>query len=358
MNDSLCGNSKHFDYIREWIIKQVGKTNQKLSLDSFLLIAGKSGIGKTFSIKKICNDIGLHIIYLSTTNCSSSAEISDHIVKNTTSSMLQVLTNDTRKKIIIIDEFESMMAIDRTINSTLFNILCEKKYKMVPIICISSVEMIKKLGIMKKKCEIIELECPTSPQIVCLLKNLYPDISHDVISSVVEKSQNNVSQCIQCMSSDMHIPFDNVDEILNMNLLYDEDFKREDIVNLLATDPWLIPLRFHENLIMEMKNRKMTIKQSCQYYHFFINRLIFFDQLMHNNAIEIACEYLTSAMYPLSECPLKKNVKSYVSGFTKILSYLSLQKKYAKKSYSSQFPLYQIGNYHINIVGRNNIFFN
>lgn len=356
---SLCGNNEKYCFIKDWISNQLQKTEPKISLDNFLFVTGNSGIGKTFSIQKICKDLELHVVYLNTNNCSSSAELTDNLVKTTTSSLLQVLTNDLRKKIIVIDEFESMMAIDRTINTTLLNILMDKKLKRIPIICISSIEIVKKIGTIKKKCQIIELENPTNEDVFSLLKSIYPDKTDDILKDIVDNSQGHISQCVQKLNNNFFDKtFDKVDEIRCINYLYGNDFNRHDIINILSNDPWLIPLRFHENLIKELNIRKSTIKKNHEYYVKFMNSLLHFDILMYKNTIDIACDLFTSSIHQLTLMPLKPKKTSDISGFTKMLSYLSLQKKYIKKSYSSNFPLYQISNYHINIIGRKYIFFN
>ena len=152
---NLCGNKKQYAAIKEWILSQYTRNDVKISIDNFLFVTGNSGIGKSFSILRICEELELHVVYLTTNNCTSSAELMDNVIKCTTSSMLQVLTNDKRKKILIIDEFESMMAIDRTINTTLLNILIDKKMKSIPIICISSIEIVKKLELSRKNVRLL-----------------------------------------------------------------------------------------------------------------------------------------------------------------------------------------------------------
>jgi nucleoside-triphosphatase THEP1 len=356
---SFCGNDEEYSFIKGWIVHQFEKTETKISLDNFLFVTGNSGIGKTYSIQKICQELQLHVVNLNTNNCSSSAELTDNLVKTTTSSLLQVLTNDCRKKIIVIDEFESMMAIDRTINTTLLNILMDKKLKRIPIICISSIEIVKKIGTIKKKCQIIELKNPSDKEVFSLLKSIYPDRKDDFLKDIVDNSHGHLSQCLQKMNNKFFDnTFDKVDEIRSINYLYGNDFNRQDIINILANDPWLIPLRFHENLIKELSIRKSTIKKNHEFYVNFMNRLLFFDILMFKNTIDIACDLFTSSIYNLTLMPLKSKAKSDISSFTKMLSYLSLKKKYIKKSYSTNFPLYQISNYHINIIGRKYIFFN
>lgn len=338
--------------IKEWILAQIStQKNNKLSLNNLVFVSGNSGIGKTHYICKLCEDLGLFVIYLTTNNCSTSEELNDIIFKSITSSIVQVLTNDSKQKIIIIDEFESMMAIDKTINSTLLDILTAGKLKSVPIICISSLEIVKKIGIIKKKCKIIELPNPSNDTILNVLTDLYPDKDTKYLKEIADASNGNISQSIQKIqnkSVSSSKQFDDMDENLSINMLYcitPTTFNREHIRRIMLADQWLIPLKFHENLISELQNRAGTIARKNEFYKTFMHNVVTFDTMMNNNSN--AADYFASMIYQLSQLPLKKNSVSKIDNFTKILSYMSLQKKYMKKSYSTKFPLYQIGNYHI-----------
>jgi len=86
--------------------------------------------------------------------------------------------------------------------------------------------------------------------------------------------------------------------------------------------------------------------------------MCFYDFYMSKNNTDCAIELFTHIVYLLSELRYKKINVSTVGNFTKILSYLSLQKKYIKTSYASNMPLYQISNYHINFCNRKFIYFN
>lgn len=354
----MTTNAEKYDRIKEWIIKQIAIPKCRLSIDNLLFVAGNTGIGKTHNILEICSSLNLDILQITTNNCMSSDELVDVITKNITSNMIQILSNNFRKKIIIIDEFESMMAIDRTINTALLNILTNSKLNNIPIICISSLEIVKKIGSIKKKCEIIEIDNPSNKEVLCILKNLY-EKSEDIktIERVAQESNGNISHCIQKIQNKI---YNSMDENVNINILYGNEFKRDIIKKIINIDPWLIPLRFHENLISEIGRRKCVKNMSYQYYKEFMKNFIYFDNMM-NISVDFASDYFASISYFLYTLPLKKNTKSNIDNFTKILSYLSLQKKYIKKSYTSNtslFPLYQIGNYHINNSGRNFMFFN
>ena len=86
-----------------------------------------------------------------------------------------------------------------------------------------------------------------------------------------------------------------------------------------------------------------------------------YDYYMFKNNIEFCVELFASKVYYLTLFKYKKNasVASNIGNFTKMLSYLSLQKKNIKNNYNiKKFPLYQISNYHISLCNRKFISFN
>ena len=75
------------------------------------------------------------------------------------------------------------------------------------------------------------------------------------------------------------------------------------------------------------------------------------------NNIEMCVDFFLSTISELFTFSLKKTKTDTMQNFTKMLSYLSLQKKNKKKSYNnSSFPLNHIGNYHINSINRKFIY--
>jgi nucleoside-triphosphatase THEP1 len=351
------------DRIATWVKQQIKEyqtvPRKTLTLGNLLFVAGHSGVGKSYTVNKICEELDLHSVSITTTNCSCSNELSDLLVKNCTSSLIQVLCNDTRAKIIVIDEFESLMSLDRTVNITLLNILTSGKLKMVPIICIASSEIVRKIGNIKKKCQIIEIDDPTPDDIYIILQDVYPiQAQRDAtgLKHIASIANGNIAQAIEMargstMSS-------SVDEQVTINYLYGNHFDREKVRKIITADPWMAPLKYHENLISELGRRKIAAAKAKDLYTKFITDVLIFDKLMHNDAPLIAADIFASIVHPLTTAPLKKNIACNMDNFTKILSYLSLQKKYMKKIYTNtDYPLYQIGSYHTNIMNRRNYIF-
>jgi len=347
--------------VKNWINNFYLENKPNLSIDSCLFLIGNNGIGKTFNINKLCNDeLNLFIININSSNCGTSFEFIDLIVKSISSSLIQLLTNNNKKKIIIIDEFDTLLSLDSTINISLLNILTKKKLKNIPIICISSLELIKKIGDIKKKCKIIQLNNPTNNDMFNIIKSipLYNSIDNNNINNIIIKSNNNISQCLKHLDNINNKIYYNIDIIYNIDYIFNEKFNREILKKIIITEPWLIPLKYHENLIIKLNNKKCIKSIKNNIYKNFIYNFCFFDKFMYNNINEIAIDFFISSIYDIMIINNKKIILNDTLNFTKILSYLSLQKKYLKYTYNNNFPFYQIGNYHINIIDRKFIYYN
>lgn len=350
--DGLCGNNEKYKEIREWINKTY-ENKEKIKIESCLFVSGVNGIGKSYSINKICEELELSIINIDSSNCNSSQQLNDIILQNS-SSLLYLLSNNKKKKIILIDEFETLISIDRTINITLLNILLTNKIKNIPIICICNPSILKKIGDIKKKCKIINLEPPSNDELIELVNKLKLEDNIRKIKKIIKTVNGNISQLLKKVEYVEY--YNDIDVVNTVEYLYGNKFDRNILYNIISLDSWLIPLRFHENLIKELDNRKISLLQKKKFYKTFLNDFILFDRLMYTNNTEIACDYFINLVYNLKLLPIKKNNISNMENFTKILSYLSLQKKYIKQSYISNYPLYQIGNYHVNMLNRNFIY--
>ena len=166
----LCGNKEIYSSIISWL--RDFNYKKKISTDSCIIITGKTCVGKTYSINKICNYLNYEIININNNNCFNSEQLNDVIFKSATSSLLQVLTGNIRNKVIVIDNFDCIYISDKTINTTLLKILTDGKIKNIPIICISNNEIIKKIGDIKKNCKIYDIVVPTKEEVIENINNM------------------------------------------------------------------------------------------------------------------------------------------------------------------------------------------
>lgn len=341
------------DIIKEWIIGSY--ENKKLSFNSCIFISGYSGIGKTYSINNLCKNLELFIINIDSFNCCTSAQLNDLLYKSFVSSLIQTLTNNKSRKIIIIDDFDILLSLDSTINITLHNFIQTNtdKLKHIPIICIINNNNVKRLGDIKKKCKIFETPVMNNTEIYEILKSYKNDIKFSEVTKIIDNPDFNLANAIRIVTNTY---FNHNDDIIAIDDLYSNVFNRNNLRRIVNKEQWIIPLNFHENLITELyDNRKGIKKQKELFYKSFMINLCYFDIIM-SKCNEIGIELFICIIEGLFKIPNKKNKNLRLSNFTKMLSYLSLQKKTNKSNYNKSFPFQHIGNYHLTLINRKFIY--
>jgi hypothetical protein len=352
--NGFCGNHNIYKEILTWL--ENFNYNTKISPESCIIVAGATCIGKTYAINAICNYLNYDITTIDNNNCYTSVHMKDVIQKTTSSSLMQILTNNIRNKVIVIDNFDCIFVADKTINVCLLKLLNEKKLKNIPIICITNNDIIKKIGEIKKVCKIYNLQIPNYKDI----KSLLSEKKFSNIDELFKASNGNLEK----LFNDIENPNEKLEQLIvenytDISFLYENNFKREKIEKIISKDSWMIPLKFHENLIKDLDNRMGIYKKKNEFYKNFMNMMCYYDFYMFKNNIDSCINIFTSYVYYLSLFKYKKGAVSNIGSFTKILSYLSLQKKNIKSTYnSSNFPYYQISNYHTNLFNRKFISFN
>jgi len=340
--------------IKKWILNCYDTSN-KLSLNSCLFITGCSGSGKSYIINKIVNDLNLFIININSFNCVSSSQLIDILMKSYISSLIQVLTNNTSKKIIIIDDYDIISSLDNTINLSLYNFILNNtgKLKNIPIIIIINNELIKKIGEIKKKCKIIEINKINEYDIFEILKKFKSNLNFGDALQIISDTNYNINEAIKIVNN---IKFNNNDQFIYGNDLYNINFNRDNLKRLLYKEQWIIPLNFHENLIFELLNNRKGLKKDKEdFYKNFIFNFCYFDIFM-NKTPDMSLDLFISIIQNLFDFPIKKNKEDNIQKFTKMLSYLSLQKKNNKNAFKSSFPFSQIGKYHSSIINKKFIY--
>ena len=355
----LCGNHTIYSDILLWL--RSFDYDVKISAQSCVIVAGPTSIGKSYSIHSISNYLNYESILIDNNNCYNSQFLKDIIYKSTSSSFIQILTNNFKKKVIIIDNFDSLFISDKTINITLLKILLENKLKNIPIICISNNDIIKKIGDIKKLCRMHLLSTPNNHEMTEMTEATGKDSA--AVAKCCLNSNGNLNKLFRDMGNlnNDHLYSDSIENASDINILYSNDFNRHQTKGILIKDPWMIPLKFHENLIINLNNRILSLNNYNEFYKSFMYIMCLYDYYMFKDNIEFCVELFASKVYYLSLFKYKKtaSVASNIGNFTKMLSYLSLQKKNIKNNYNiKKFPLYQISNYHISLCNRKFISFN
>lgn len=299
-------------------------------------IVGSSGCGKTYYVRQICNSHPVDAYFIDGCSCVNGKELRDILTKQTTTSIINSLSQQQKRKCIVIDELETFLQYDRSIIS----VLEEFTSTRIPIVCIGQKSVEKKLQNSKLFTEIYVCSAPQETDIILWLKEYTKgSITCERILHIAEACNGNIHCAIQ-MLNDTTISSKKQDAAITFQDIY-TDIQRDQIAKLLAEDPWLNPLKFHENLPKDLMQRRMTKTERTRFYYDALSRILDWDLMMKDgNDPMYALENIVGIISNLHTFPVKQANACELNEFTKLFSNLSLQKKNEKKMYSleSQFP--------------------
>lgn len=86
------------------------------------------------------------------------------------------------------------------------------------------------------------------------------------IEELVKASNGNLEK----LFNDIENPNEELEQLIvedytNISFLYGDNFEREKIEKIISKDSWMIPLKFHENLIKDLDNRTVTYKKKMSF---------------------------------------------------------------------------------------------
>lgn len=351
----FIGNKYYYENLLLWIKQPLETT--KLDISCLCFIIGNHGIGKTYGICKAITDSEYNIAEF---NGQNYKDFLDFINKKTCSDIVSQINGDLlNKKIIFIDELESFMMYDRTFLNNLISLLESKRLPAVKIIIACTLLETKSALKISNSSFKLELSVPNESDIFLFLKEKYGGKSGELLK-IAENCDGNISIAITLLNGlikkkkkSIENEFDSTkhDKIISINNIYNIN----DITvlrNIIDQDKNLHPLRFHENLIKALDQRKGTKEKKSLIYKNYLKSIINWDIMLfnakqHSNDTNICTEYIIYNMRLLYTIPPKKNSIIIPTEFTKIFNYLSLKKKTAIALYNYEMPF--IGSLHKNI---------
>lgn len=316
-----------------WVWKEVENhiTRQK----GIIFVLGAPGIGKTYTVKQICDHHHVDAFFIDSTNCATVKEFIDVVNKQLHTRIVQSLSGECKQKVVIIDELETLFQFDRGIMSAVQNL--RNTTSSLPIVCLGHKILERKIQQSFPNCPIYTCSAPSETDICIWLKSYTNNtVSCDRLLQLADQCNGNLHNVIQSLT----ISDAPKDEQLTFEDIY-SSLSKDQIRHLLQEDVWLTPLRFHENLPKDLVNRKGTQPHKTKIYRTVLESLIDWDVMMNNASQDVALDVLTQSIQIVQNIPRKKGQTDVsASGFTKLFSNLSLQKKNEKKTYStdSGFP--------------------
>ena len=365
----FIGNENEYTQLVSWIKQPNSVFGNILTKDCITIVSGSPGCGKSYGVKMAIKEANKNICYINKDECVNSKDFKELILKQTLSNILDqfnllaVAGESLKETVIFIDDVDTLLAIDRSfINNFNLLITCNT-IRTIKIIlsCISS-----ELKIILKSIifgQLILLKTPTDNDLIKMLNNINNanniENCRNIIDESVKLSNGNISVAfniynlnVRKIRKDLFKDEDNEKKCIESTDIFPEVAKiyfiedRNLIRKVIEQDPWLHPLRFHENIIHEFKQRKGTKEQKDKLYSEILQHLCRWDQIMTlskggdiSNAIEQAC----NTVLLLTRLKRKKNADPPMDEFTRMFNYLSLRKKNMLSLYESTFPWETIG---------------
>jgi hypothetical protein len=348
--NELIGNKKTLCDWKDYI------TNIKKG--DIFFIHGFSGVGKTCGTKLLLEECSYNFMFLDTNNATDGRDLLDRIKKfHNRIDLAETLkeTPNTSNKIIVIDEIESFIKIDRNILNSI--LAYNKMYKLdsIPIIIIGHNDVIKKLGDMKNYITTyLKIQRLEDIDIFLFFKKRIPKNKIKVVElmSIIEGSNGNIYSAILSIINRVNQKKNDIKPkayVSDKQKTLNEIFECKDLLmveKLLNDDDWMNPLKIHENIIKILDNER---------YQYFLHNYLYYELFISNLEGNVFCStdipmiYLANIIVYVITLQ-KTDGKIEAMEFSKLLSYISTKKKYKKLMYEKVpicYPVEDLGLYWI-----------
>ena len=364
----FVGNVQAYNSFLAWL--KTPCTSSRFSKECICIVGGGAGTGKTHGIHAAIQACGLELHLLNSDECTNSRDFKDYFTKLTCANIVaQFAGMSLSGRVLFIDDIENMASIDRTFLNNLNSIIASGTLPAIRIIIACNISEMKSVAKSVSVGASFTLHRPPDASVFVFLRATFPTLSAEVVMQLAEGCSGNISNALnmaQMELVDLQDDTETEDEsdiitsrrrvesqadvFASIAQLY-EASTRDQVRMIVDLDPWLHPLRFHENIIHEWKQRKGLQSQKENAYIQILWGLCQWDQLMVASkrlgyeAFQ-AIEHVTGVILSMQNLPRKKTGLASTDDFTLMFNYLSLKKKNALSRHEGTFPWQHIGGFH------------
>lgn len=306
------------------ILKDFETSYKNPTFKKGIFIYGSSGTGKTRFIMDLLRSLQYDIISYDTGDVRNKSLI-ETITSNNISNqnVLQMMTGETKKIVIVMDEIDGMNNGDKGGISSLIKLIRQKKTKKQklefatnnPIICIGNYNIDKKIKELMKVCYNFELKTPTPSQLTQLLPvTLQGNNIIDFINGDLRKLQMVLRMDPKILLNPVSLNLlkrkrNNEESKMKTEELFQHEIAIQDNSDTInETDRTIIALLWHENIIDYLEpipDSSIKIKIYLEMlenltYADYIDRITFQNQIWSFNEMSFIIKVL-------------KNVRQYHS---------------------------------------------
>jgi hypothetical protein len=255
------------------------KYSGTISEKSCICIEGCSGIGKTYAVSKICNYLKMTIVSVDysiyQSNTSTGQKFTNFIIKTATSSLIEDISGQDLKKVILLDEFDNLCMQDKSVNSQIKNIIQTGSIKNIPFIIVSNgiADMIPTPSFLEaSNIQTLKYSKLTAEDIFLTLRGLYPEAKCKFLYNISENVNGNISQAI--------LRIDNNAGALDKRETYSYLFDMEDRecgIELIRNDIGYSLFKFYFDIVKEYEKYMGGLSLKKQHFHFIIDTISMVD---------------------------------------------------------------------------------
>lgn len=291
------------EHLKKEIIEFLNNFNKNKDILTILrgiYISGNSGVGKTYFIKEILNELNYDIVYFDGGDVRNKNVI-ETITKCNTSeaNVINMFYNIKKPIAIVMDDIDSMNSGDKGGINALIKLIRPKKTKKQkiecisnnPIICINNTYSDKKIKELMKVCKCIELREPTRQQICNMLTTMIPNLEMSLLPNLLYYINYDLRRLSVITDLyDKNLLTQQVLDSISMNNSNSEDVKilTCDILNnvktlnlhnytINETDRTIVGLLWHENIIDAID--KLPCDQAIEFYMKVLKNICFSDYI-------------------------------------------------------------------------------
>ena len=363
--DVFIGNFFAGKELKRWLIESCSR-NGKLDASSLAVIVGPVGCGKTYGVEKMCKMLNKTLHIFDGQLMENFKDVKDKLVKLTKSNVAtQFRTNSKEDNVVLIDALETLLTMDRSFLHSLQKLIDGNVINHIPMIITVQSSERKKIFELFPKALLIELATPNDTDLLLFLRQERPNIHVDTLTEICDQCNGNLSVALRMLEmEDSSTQIDGQPMLeVNSARCIDTIFTLSDVYLhaqpsaakfVFYEDPWLHPLRFHENLLQEWGERKGLVAKKQMIYLNMMNCICMWDVFMSHfkgGDLQIPTEFIAQSVIYLTQVERKKTAKPPAHEFTKMFSHMSLEKKNQMSLYESKFD--RFGSYYKSLIDQN-----
>ena len=350
--NQILNRTQIYSEIQNHILSFYNNPNNQLK-HSGIYIYGNTGIGKTFFVKQLLQQMNLDIILFDACNIRNKNFIqSINEDKLSNQHIYHLMHHQIKRNVIVMDEIDGMTNGDKGGINTLITLIRPKKTKRqkkekcvnAPIICIGNYHIDKKINELMKVCQVFKFETPTINQVEQIIQYYAPQMEIGEMQYILNYTNGNLHKLYMMLDVylNQHSHFQKLMSNNHIHISYYSNDAKNTVACLLKNqysmethefvindaDRTTVGLLWHENIVDHISSSKKNTNEIAVYrkqldnmcFSDYLDRLTFQKQIWElGEIISLIKVFYNHYLFHQNENQLKSPPTKEIR-FTKMLT--------------------------------------